>query len=63
MRRRPNVGSLLGQRRRRRANSEPTLGQRLVYEVVPPLVHYKYQDEVSLSSHHLVSPPGTQTVS
>ena len=31
MRRRPNVGLLLGQRRRRWGNSKPTLCQRLVF--------------------------------
>ena len=31
MRRWPNVGLLLGQRRRRWANSKPTLGQRLMF--------------------------------
>ena len=37
----PNVGLLLGQRRRRRANSKPKLGQRLMF-AGKPLFHFYY---------------------
>ena len=35
MRRWPNIGLLLGQRRRRWTNSKPTLGQRFRFAVLP----------------------------